>query len=39
MILPRRLVSIYYSRRMEIEECFRDIKNERNGLCLRGVGA
>ena len=28
---------IYYSRRMEIEECFRDIKNERNGLCLRGA--
>ncbi len=27
----------YYSRRMEIEECFRDIKNERNGLCLRGA--
>lgn len=27
----------YYSRRMEIEECFRDLKNERNGLCLRGA--
>jgi hypothetical protein len=27
----------YYGRRMEIEECFRDIKNERNGLCMRGA--
>ncbi|MCL6479420.1 MAG: IS4 family transposase [Peptococcaceae bacterium] len=26
-----------YGRRMEIEECFRDLKNERNGLCLRGA--
>lgn len=32
-----RLVALYYARRMEIEECFRDLKNERNGLCLRGV--
>jgi hypothetical protein len=28
---------IYYSRRMEIEECFRDIKNKRTSLCLRGA--
>ena len=27
----------FYGYRMEIEECFRDIKNERNGLCLRGT--
>lgn len=27
----------FYGHRMEIEECFRDIKNERNGLCLRGT--
>jgi len=26
-----------YGRRMEIEECFRDLKNQRNGLCLRGA--
>ncbi len=32
-----RLVAVYYARHMEIEECFRDLKSERNGLCLRGV--
>ncbi|MBC9786116.1 hypothetical protein H1S01_16750 [Heliobacterium chlorum] len=34
---PLSEVTQFYGRRFEIEECFRDIKNERNGLCLRGT--